>query len=264
MNVLHTVFGELGSTSAKPVVVPTLRPPTTATTQASKLDRERTATTLDIALGVVAGVGAVVLTARTIASVASSARAAEEAQEEAREQARKARRRAEAAQASEAAQQASVPQPLHDDELGIPRRSVTVRVPATTANLGSGYDVIGMALDMWSEVTVELSDEFEVSVEGDGAENFRTGERGGQVVGWVQRAWVAVQSATLIHSDGTHTARRIEHPRHCRQGGIQKGERRGAGDEVQLHQPHPLRAWPWLVFGDGGGRRYRGAGVVRP
>ena len=32
---------------------------------------------------------------------------------------------------------------------------VTVRVPATTANLGPGFDCLGMALDLWSEVTVE-------------------------------------------------------------------------------------------------------------
>lgn len=35
------------------------------------------------------------------------------------------------------------------------RQKVTVRVPATSANLGPGYDTIGMALDMWSEITVE-------------------------------------------------------------------------------------------------------------
>ena len=49
-------------------------------------------------------------------------------------------------------------------------------MPATTANLGSGYDVIGMALDMWSEIRVELSEEFEVVVEGESADSFRTDE----------------------------------------------------------------------------------------
>ena len=38
---------------------------------------------------------------------------------------------------------------------GIERHKVTVRVPATSANLGPGYDTIGMAVDMWSEITVE-------------------------------------------------------------------------------------------------------------
>lgn len=32
--------------------------------------------------------------------------------------------------------------------------SVTVRVPATTANLGPGFDCLGLALDIWDEVTL--------------------------------------------------------------------------------------------------------------
>jgi len=49
------------------------------------------------------------------------------------------------------------------------RTKVVVRVPATSANLGPGFDAIGMALDMWSEYTVEVSDKFEVICEGEGA-----------------------------------------------------------------------------------------------
>ena len=30
-----------------------------------------------------------------------------------------------------------------------PKRSVTVRVPATSANLGPGYDCLGMAVSKW-------------------------------------------------------------------------------------------------------------------
>lgn len=36
--------------------------------------------------------------------------------------------------------------------------SVTVRVPATSANLGPGFDTLGLALDLWSEVTVTWSE----------------------------------------------------------------------------------------------------------
>jgi len=46
---------------------------------------------------------------------------------------------------------------------------VTVRVPATSANLGPGFDTLGLALDLEDEVTAELSDEFRVYVEGEGA-----------------------------------------------------------------------------------------------
>ena len=54
------------------------------------------------------------------------------------------------------------------------RKSVTVRVPATSANLGSGFDTIGIALDMWSEITVERADEFSMTCEGEGAEHLQS------------------------------------------------------------------------------------------
>lgn len=62
-------------------------------------------------------------------------------------------------------------------------RSVTVRVPATTANLGPGFDTIGMALDMWSEVTVQLAEKFELTNEGEGASEIPTDESNLVVVG---------------------------------------------------------------------------------
>ena len=34
--------------------------------------------------------------------------------------------------------------------------SVVVRVPATTANMGPGFDTIGMALDIWTEISAEI------------------------------------------------------------------------------------------------------------
>ena len=45
---------------------------------------------------------------------------------------------------------------------------VTVRVPATTANLGPGFDCLGVALDIWNEVTVGIGDSFGISVSGEG------------------------------------------------------------------------------------------------
>ncbi len=45
---------------------------------------------------------------------------------------------------------------------------VTVFAPATTANMGPGFDSIGMAFEMWNELTVERGD-FHVSIEGEGA-----------------------------------------------------------------------------------------------
>ena len=48
-------------------------------------------------------------------------------------------------------------------------KPVTVRVPATTANLGPGFDCLGMALDLWNQVQVGLGQHPSVSVQGQGA-----------------------------------------------------------------------------------------------
>jgi homoserine kinase len=37
--------------------------------------------------------------------------------------------------------------------------SVSVRVPATSANLGPGFDCLGLALDLWGAITISRSDE---------------------------------------------------------------------------------------------------------
>lgn len=57
----------------------------------------------------------------------------------------------------------------------VPR--VTVRVPATTANLGSGYDAFGLALARYNTVTAEFDarDEWSVAVRGEGANRARRG-----------------------------------------------------------------------------------------
>ena len=71
------------------------------------------------------------------------------------------------------------------------RKTVTVRVPATSVNVGPGcesfsvispstlyidrfsavlVDCLGMAVDLWTEVTVERADKFEIIATGEGAE----------------------------------------------------------------------------------------------
>ena len=44
-------------------------------------------------------------------------------------------------------------------------RSVTVRVPATTANLGPGFDTLGLALSLYDELTVTVREAPGVTVE---------------------------------------------------------------------------------------------------
>lgn len=49
--------------------------------------------------------------------------------------------------------------------------AVTVRVPATVANLGPGFDALGVAVRMYLEIDIEpRRDSIEVQVEGEGAE----------------------------------------------------------------------------------------------
>ena len=45
---------------------------------------------------------------------------------------------------------------------------ILVKVPATTANLGPGFDALGLALDLWNESTFEPADDFTVYIEGEG------------------------------------------------------------------------------------------------
>ncbi len=46
---------------------------------------------------------------------------------------------------------------------------ITARVPATSANLGPGFDALALALDLWNEVTVDTAADPTVTVEGEGA-----------------------------------------------------------------------------------------------
>ncbi len=114
-----------------------------------------------------------------------------------------------------------------EEENMTPRNSVTVRVPATSANVGPGCksmncifrlkerknsltlmmkmmkifckrnnfthifvqclrspdDCIGMAVDLWSEITVSRADKFEITAEGEGAEEMPKDETNLMVVG---------------------------------------------------------------------------------
>lgn len=47
---------------------------------------------------------------------------------------------------------------------------ISVKVPATSANLGPGFDALGLALDLWNEATFTPADDFRVEIEGEGAD----------------------------------------------------------------------------------------------
>jgi len=50
-----------------------------------------------------------------------------------------------------------------------------VRVPATSANLGPGFDALGLALALYNEVSLAEADELVVSIDGEGAGRLDTG-----------------------------------------------------------------------------------------
>lgn len=55
--------------------------------------------------------------------------------------------------------------------------NITIRVPATTANLGPGFDSLGLALDLWNETTITLAIEYSVQISGEGMERLSPGEK---------------------------------------------------------------------------------------
>lgn len=55
--------------------------------------------------------------------------------------------------------------------------SVNIRVPATTANLGPGFDCLGMALSLWNTMRVSWAKSPRVEVHGAGSEHLRLDDR---------------------------------------------------------------------------------------
>lgn len=56
-------------------------------------------------------------------------------------------------------------------------------MPATSANLGPGYDTLGMAVDIWNEVTASRAASFSLTNEGEGANILPVDESNLVVVG---------------------------------------------------------------------------------
>ncbi len=55
--------------------------------------------------------------------------------------------------------------------------NITIKVPATSANLGPGFDALGLALDLWNESTFEIADDFTVYIEGEGKGKLAQGRK---------------------------------------------------------------------------------------
>jgi homoserine kinase len=54
---------------------------------------------------------------------------------------------------------------------------VHVKVPATSANLGPGFDALGLALDLWNETEFHPAESFSLLIEGEGAKRLSTNEK---------------------------------------------------------------------------------------
>ena len=53
---------------------------------------------------------------------------------------------------------------------------ITIKVPATSANLGPGFDALGLALDLWNETIIAPAKEFAVKINGEGANRLSSGK----------------------------------------------------------------------------------------
>lgn len=79
---------------------------------------------------------------------------------------------------------------------GFVTHPVTVRVPATSANLGAGFDSLGLALALHDEVTAQVTfEDTEVIIEGQGADTLPTDESH-LVVTSLHRACLALGAPT--------------------------------------------------------------------
>ena len=56
-------------------------------------------------------------------------------------------------------------------------RMIKIRVPATSANLGPGFDCLGLSLDIWNEVTFDAADKTAYRATGEGMEKLNKGTR---------------------------------------------------------------------------------------
>src|SRR3954466_5549289 len=115
---------------------------------------------------------------------------------------------------------------------------VTVRVPATSANLGPGFDTFGLALDLCNEVTLDTDARPGVSWQGEGADE------------------LPVDGSDVVSTTMASVAESV---------GVARGVFGDAASAARAarREPHPDRARARVVFcGDGGGRRPRlpGAG----
>ncbi|MBB5777847.1 homoserine kinase [Nonomuraea jabiensis] len=92
-------------------------------------------------------------------------------------------------------------------------RTVEIRVPATSANLGPGFDALGLALSLYDDVEAALTDEagVRVTVEGEGAGELDLGE--GHLIVRAMRVTFDRMGITQPSGIRLHCRNRIPHAR---------------------------------------------------
>jgi homoserine kinase len=76
-----------------------------------------------------------------------------------------------------------------------------VKVPATSANLGPGFDSLGLALDLWNETAITLAIEFSIRVKGEGEDKL-SNDKNNLILCAAQRlAEFARRSLPSFHAD---------------------------------------------------------------
>lgn len=84
---------------------------------------------------------------------------------------------------------------------------IKIRVPATSANLGPGFDCLGLALDLWNEVAFEEAQQLKYRASGEGAEKLNKGNRN-----LLTKAYAHVYEVCGRKMDGVHIAAKNEVP----------------------------------------------------
>lgn len=85
---------------------------------------------------------------------------------------------------------------------------LTVRIPATTANLGPGFDCLGLALDLWNEIELETSgDHLIFQIEGEGQNNLPQNEH--NAIFSAMNAYASLHQTTLPNGLHIHCRNQI-------------------------------------------------------
>lgn len=84
---------------------------------------------------------------------------------------------------------------------------IKIRVPATSANLGPGFDCLGLALDLWNEIAFELGKDLKYRASGEGAEKLNKGNRN-----LLTKAYARLHDVCGRKMNGVHIAARNEIP----------------------------------------------------